>query len=211
MVNQNFLSTIRIGERTISLVPDQTISNSCKFIASAGNRIPFILCFTSLGYLTLPSGPNGYKRLFDTDIVIQIFQDGSEIIKIPIRNRVYYVGKGIIMDSEFNILAMLTVTEEFYHFYMEFTELLPDHISKHFTLVISNKFEKQKEFKTLYAKFRKLYKGQTINLHFTKNPEYESFVHLKVPYFSTMEERKEYIEKFTTDVIENVLISQVIE
>jgi len=205
MINQNFLREMTINGQTHNLNAREYFPGDNRFLVKKGDRIPYLLCFTQGREIRIPKQNNCFFKTMDLETVIRVFQEGNEVIFVPVRYRHYYVGKGIILDSNFNVLAMITVTEQYYHIYVETGELTMDHILEHFTLVVNTAFETQSEHKSLFARFRKLYKSQPFNIHFTRNPQRDSFVSYSPPVFETISARQEFIEDFKKAFAEDFL------
>jgi hypothetical protein len=204
MVNQDYKEQMVLKGRTYNLVPSSFLSLEDRFIFSRGNRIPFIACFTKLGSLQIGESKYVFRRRMDSDSVLEIFQSGSQVVHISIRFHSYYVGKGILLDEKLNVLAMLTVSEEFYNRFVSFNELNEEDL-RHFTLVFNHSFETDPSHRTLYSKFRKCYKSAKMSRHFSRDPEFESFARIVIPAFTTLPERQEFIAATTDRVFEGLL------
>ncbi|NLR61093.1 hypothetical protein HGH93_23530 [Chitinophaga polysaccharea] len=207
MINQNFLWSITINGQPYTLSPRDQLPSTGKYIVKKGDRIPYLLCFTKEKEIRIPSMYNNFQKTMDLDTVIRVFLEGNQLIFVPVRYRHYYVGKGVIMDSFFNILAMITVTEQYYNHYKNEEGLTVDHILEHFTLVVNTAFESTADHKSLYTRFRKLYKAQSFNIHFTRHPERETFVNTTFPCFESLEQRQEFTTDLTFSYFEELLTS----
>lgn len=205
MVNQNFSEYVIFNGDRYHLLPDNFQDTSLRFIAANGNRIPFISCFGVGSVLRVSQRVAIFNRIVDTEMLLKLFIEGSNICFVPVRRRSYYVGKGVLLDNNLQVLAMLTVSRQFYDQYQKYGELCPEHIQEHFTLVISNVFMSAPEHRTVYSKFRKEYRKHTFGLHFTPCPERESFVQFSLPAFTTIDERREFLRDFTVSTVRNGL------
>lgn len=205
MINQNFLKEMTINGHTHQLITKEYFPSDNQFMVKKGDRIPFLLCFTQSHEIRIPKQHNSFYKTMDLETVIRVFQEGNEIIFVPVRYRHYYVGKGIILDAAFNVLAMITVSEQYYNIHIESGELTMDHILEHFTLVVNTAFETQSEHKSLYARFRKLIKSQPFNIHYTRNPQRDTFVKYTPPVFETISARQDFIEDFKNAFAEDFL------
>ena len=200
MINQIFNEDIEFKGVRYHLEAPQNNDLADRFVFSKANRVPFIACFTNRGSLQFNPRVRTYRRLLDADMVLQLFINGSHVAFAPIRKHAYYVGKGVLLDQDLKVLAMITVTEEFYHHFRRNWTLTEDDIRHHFTLVISHAFESEAAHKTLHGKFRKIYKGAVFNKTFTSDPEFESFARVSIPVFPSLQQRQAFINSTVAEV-----------
>lgn len=205
MINLDFNQQLLCKGRNYEMSAPRDLPMGNRFVYARGNRIPFIACFTGTGSLQFTPAGRIYRRLLDTDMILKVFMSGSHVSFVPIRKHSYYVGKGILLDEHLKILAMLTVSEEFYHYFRRVRELTEEHVLQHFTLVVNHAFESGPDHRTLHGKFRKCYKGASFNINFTNDPEFDSFVRVSHPAFANLQERQAFISRTVASVFSELL------
>lgn len=205
MVNQDYNEQMVLKGRTYNLVPSSFLPLENRFVFSRGNRIPFLACFSGLGSLQIGDSKRVFGRRMDSDSVVELFRSGSHVVHISIRYHSYYVGKGILLDEKLNVLAILTVSEEFYNRFDRYNELTDDEDLNHFTLVFNQAFETDPAHQTLYSKFRRCYRGAKINRNFSRDPEFESFARAVFPTFATLVDRQNFIAGVTDQVFRELI------
>jgi hypothetical protein len=210
MINMEWSSHISVGERAFDIASGGEMHVSDHHFFLDGDRIPFIACFSGLDHLRTYSIINMIGPPAQADVLMEIFRSGGEITTVSMRGARYLVGKGILLDTDRTVLAMLTVTKEFYANFRYVDEVSGSDINEHFNLILHQKFIRERPYRTIYSKFKQELLQTPINVQTTWDTHSQSFVKKHFPRFRTIDQRRAFALRVTSEVIENVLIRQVI-
>lgn len=215
MISFNFKHSIKYNEHEVYTI--DTLHLNPRYLFQKTNKIPFIFCFYKAKYGRDPEGlkfdirtqANTQLKIIDTATIFEIFQNGSDLVLVHARGRYYYVGKGIICNSEGDIICMITVTNSFYNDFDPYIPVTDVNISKHFTLRINIPLIQMPINSHVYRYIKRFYSSLSFSVYYTHNIVGDIFLNTQLPNFSTQDEQSEYLNKVKEEFIQDFLTSQV--